>query len=147
MALDPLSILYLVLSGVLLLVGGLLAHVLWQLSLTLKQARNTLIPDLQAVLRKAEKNLENTDYITGSINHKLDALDPALDSASKAVASLGETTVLANRVLAQPAILRLAVLGAGVRGAWDYLRDRRKGLESKTPVAVTMEGDRQTVTK
>lgn len=135
MTLTPLTILYLALSVAVLGVGGLLSVVLWQVSSTIAQARGVLLPEILLILRKAAKNLENTDHITDDIQGKLDKLDPALTSTSKAVEALSETALLANRMLAQPAILRLATFTAGIKGAWLYLAERRAklGVEEHAP--------------
>lgn len=129
MELTPLNILYVVLTVAVLVVGGLLAVVLWQVSLAVAQARTVFIPQIQGILREAEANLTNVDHITEDVNQKLEKLDQAVEAANSAVQAIGQTTVLVNEAVARPAIIRAASLVAGVQEAWRYMADR--GFKSR----------------
>lgn len=142
MELTPLNILYVVLTVSVLVVGGLLAVVLWQLSLAVAQARALFIPQIQAILKEAESSLENVDHLTVDVNQKLEKLDQAVDAANTAVQAIGQTTVLVNKAVAQPVVIQAVALVAGLKGAWGYMsergfRSRREhvgGAEPRTPL-------------
>lgn len=129
MELTPLNILYVVLTVAVLVVGGMLAVVLWQVSLAIAQARTVFIPQIQGILKEAEANLVNVDHITEDVNQKLGQLDKAVEAASTAVQSLGQTTVFVNEAVARPAIIRAASLAVGVQEAWRYMAER--GFKSR----------------
>ncbi|HEY9856131.1 MAG TPA: hypothetical protein V6D05_10360 [Stenomitos sp.] len=140
MELTPLNILYIVLTVAVLVVGGLLAVVLWQVSLAVAQARTVFIPQIQAILKETEANLVNVDGITEDVNQKLEKLDQAVDAANTAVQAIGQTTVLVNKAVAQPVVVQVASLVAGLQGAWGYMSDhgfrsrRERRSETRTPV-------------
>lgn len=124
MELTPLNILYIVLTVSVLVVGGLLAVVLWQVSLAVAQARALFIPQIQAILKEAETNLTNVDHITSDVNQKLEKLDQAVEAANTAVQAIGQTTVLVNKAVAQPVVIQAATMVAGLQGAWGYMSER-----------------------
>lgn len=121
-----LNVLYGVLILLILVVGGLLAVVLWQLSLAIAQARTTLLPQVQQLLHDAERSLSEVEHITGDVQLKLKRLDPTVEAVDQAVGSVAKTTTMLSTTLARPAIARLAILGAGIQGALGYLGERRK---------------------
>lgn len=121
----PLNALYIVLAVAVVAIGALLVVVLWQLSLAIAQVRTSLLPEVRGMLREAEQNLTNVDRITEDVHHKLAKLDTAVTAANAAVQSIGDTTVLVNRSIAQPAVILAVSWVAGVRGAWHYLRERQ----------------------
>lgn len=138
MELTPLNILYVVLTVAVLVVGGLLAVVLWQVSLAVAQARAVFIPQIQTLLKEAESNLAHVDQITTDVNQKLDKLDKAVDAANTAVQAIGQTTVLVNKSVAQPVVIQAATLVAGLQGAWRYMSDQRfKPRRQPAPVETT----------
>ncbi len=131
MELTPLNILYVVLTVAVLVVGGLLAVVLWQVSLLVAQARSVFVPQIQTILKEAESNLGHVDQITVDVNEKLDKLDQAVEAANTAVQAIGQTTVLLNKSVAQPVVIQAASLVAGLQGAFRYMADQR-GKPSRT---------------
>lgn len=137
MELTPLNILYIVLTVSVLVVGGLLAVVLWQVSLAVAQARALFIPQIQAILKEAETNLTNVDHITTDVNQKLEKLDQAVEAANTAVQAIGQTTVLVNKAVAQPVVIQAATLVAGLQGAWGYMSER--GFKSRRERHVAAE--------
>lgn len=125
----PLNALYVVLAVVVAAVGGLMTVILWQLSLAIAQARTTLLPEVQRILHEAERNLTNVDHITFDVNRKLEKLDKAVDAANQAVQSIGQTTMMVNKNVAQPVVLQAAALVSGLKGAWGYMADN--GFKSR----------------
>jgi uncharacterized protein YoxC len=135
-----LTILYGVLIVAVVAVGALLAVVLWQASVLIAQARTVFIPQVQALLVEAQQNLKNTEDITADVNGKLEKLDGAIDAANTAVQSIGQTTLLVNKAVAQPLVLNTAAFLAGVKSAAAYLRDHRKDRRPAQTVGVRTEG-------
>lgn len=121
-----LMVLYGALILLVVVVGGLLAVTLWQLSLAIAQARTTLLPQIAQILHDAERSMVEVEHITGDIHSKLQKLDVAVDATNEAVGSVAKTTTLVNTRLAQPALARLASLGAGIKGAMAFLRARKE---------------------
>lgn len=145
MEISLLNLLYLVLIVAVIAVGGLLAVVLWQASLAIAQARTVFIPQVQALLVEAQQNLKNTEDITADVNAKLEKLDGAIDAANSAVQSIGQTTLLVNKAVAQPLVVNAASLLAGVKSAAAYLRDHRHEGRSTQPVTFRAEQDAEAV--
>lgn len=142
MELSLLNILYLVLIVAVVVVGALLAVVLWQASVLLAQARATLVPQVQALLMEAQQNLKNAEDITADVNQKLEKLDGAIDAANTAVQSIGQTTLLVNKAVAQPLVLNAAAFVSGVKAAAAYLRDHRKQRRPVQTVELQSEAAR-----
>jgi len=134
-----LNILYLVLIVAVVAVGGLLAVVLWQASVLIAQARSVFIPQVQSLLVEAQQNLKNTEDITADVNGKLEKLDGAIEAANSAVQSIGQTTLLVNKAVAQPLVLNAAAFVAGVKSAAAYLRQHRNDRRPARTVGVRTE--------
>ncbi|HEY9898454.1 MAG TPA: hypothetical protein V6D00_04665 [Pantanalinema sp.] len=129
----PQNVLYGVLIVAVIVVCSLLAVVLWQLGLAIAQLRTSVIPQLEAVLRQAEHGMGQADQIVADVNHKLAKMDKAVDSANSAAAAIGETVLSFNRTVARPAVLQVAVLSAGLKGALGFISDRAKRQETRKP--------------
>ncbi len=142
MEITLLNILYVVLIVAVVAVGGLLAVVLWQASVLIAQARSVFIPQVQSLLVEAQQNLKNTEDITADVNGKLEKLDGAIAAANTAVQSIGQTTLLVNKAVAQPLVLNAAAFMAGVKSAAAYLRDHRKDRRPAEMVSVRTEAPR-----
>ncbi len=142
MQITLLNILYGVLIVAVVAIGALLAVVLWQASLLISQARAVFIPQVQALLVEAQQNLKNTEDLTADVSGKLGKLDGAIDAANSAVQSIGQTTLLVNKAVAQPLVLNAAAFMAGVKSAAVYLRDHRKDRRPKAPVGLRPESVR-----
>jgi len=134
-----LNILYLVLIVAVVAVGGLLVVVLWQASVLIAQARSVFIPQVQSLLVEAQQNLKNTEDITADVNGKLEKLDGAIEATNTAVQSIGQTTLLVNKAVAQPLVLNVAAFVAGVKSAAVYLRENRKSRRPARTVGVRTE--------
>lgn len=147
MELTLLNILYVVLIVAVLAVGALLAVVLWQASVLIAQARSVFIPQLQAILVEAQQNLKNTEDITADVNGKLEKLDGAIEAANTAVQSIGQTTLLVNKAVAQPIVLNAAAFAAGLKTAAAYLRDHRKERRPARTVGVRTELEAEKVSR
>lgn len=139
MEITLLNILYLVLIVAVVAIGGLLAVVLWQASVLIAQARSVFIPQVQAILVEAQQNLKNTEDITADVNGKLEKLDGAIEAANTAVQSIGQTTLLVNKAVAQPLVLNVAAFMTGVKTAAAYLREHRKERRPARTVGVRTE--------
>lgn len=134
-----LNILYLVLIVAVVGVGALMAVVLWQASVLIAQARSVFIPQVQSLLVEAQQNLKNTEDITADVNGKLEKLDGAIEAANSAVQSIGQTTLLVNKAVAQPLVLNAAAFVAGVKSAAAYLRQHRNDRRPARTVGVRTE--------
>jgi len=141
--LTPLNVLYVVLAVAVLAIATLLVVVLWQVSLLIAQVRTALLPEVRAALHEVEQNLTNVDRITDDVQHKLGKLDKALNAANDAVQSIGDTTVLVNRTVAQPVVIQVASLVAGVRGAVRYLAERNARRITPSVVMSRTEAEAQ----
>ncbi len=127
-----LNVLYVVLIAAVVVVGGLLAVLLWQAVAMVSQAREVFLPQLQTLLVEVHQNLKNTEDLTRDVNGKLDKLDGAVDAASSAVQSLGESTILANKAILRPLMISVAAYAAGLQGAAAYLRENRGRRPQRT---------------
>lgn len=127
------NVLFGVLIVAVIVVGSLLAVVLWQLVLTIVQLRKSLMPQVEQILRQAEHGMGQADQIVADVNHKLAKMDKAVDSASSAAQSIGQTVVSLNQTVARPAVKEVAVLTAGIQGALDFLATRRMRPETPRP--------------
>lgn len=145
MEISLLNILYGVLIVTVLVVGGLLAMVLWQASVTIAQARAVFIPQVQSLLVEAQQNLKNTEDITADVNSKLEKLDGAIDAANTAVQSIGQTTLLVNKAVAQPIVVSTASLLAGLKTAATYLRDHRHDRRAPRTVSLRHETEAERI--
>lgn len=139
MEITLLNILYVVLIVAVIAVGGLLAVVLWQASVLIAQARAVFVPQIQTLLNEAQQNLKNTEDITADVSGKLEKLDGAVDAANTAVQSISKTTLLVNKAVAQPLVLNVAALMAGVKTSAAYLREHRKDRRPAKTVGVRTE--------
>jgi uncharacterized protein YoxC len=142
-----LTILYGVLILAVLVVGGLLAVVLWQTSLAISQARSVFIPQIQQVLTEVQQNLKNTEDITADLDGKLSKLDGAITAANSAVKSISQTTLLLNKAVAQPAIVNAAALLSGVKSAAAHLRDHRGDRQPKETREVRTELEAERISR
>ena len=142
-----LNILYLVLIVAVVGVGALMAVVLWQASVLIAQARSVFIPQVQSLLVEAQQNLKNTEDITADVNGKLEKLDGAIEAANSAVQSIGQTTLLVNKAVAQPLVLNAAAFVAGVKSAAAYLRQHRNDRRPARTVGVRTEFEAEKVTR
>ncbi|MNX69968.1 hypothetical protein D3C86_1012030 [compost metagenome] len=122
----PQNVLYGVLIVAVIVVGGLLAVVLWQLGLAIAQLRSSVMPQIETILRQAEHGMGQADQIVADVNHKLAKMDKAVDSANSAAQAVGQTVLAFNQVLARPTLVRLAVLNAGLKGALGFLSEHRR---------------------
>lgn len=120
------------LAGVVAVV--LLGIVLWQASLAVAQVRTTLLPQVHRMLIEAQASLRNVEDITGDVDKKLEKLDEAVNAANTAVQAIGQTTVMVNRTVAQPLVINLAALIAGLKGGVKHLQERRTERPSGPPV-------------
>ncbi|MNR84082.1 hypothetical protein D3C72_148740 [compost metagenome] len=139
MEITLLNILYVVLIVAVVAVGTLMAVVLWQASVLIAQARTVFIPQVQALLVEAQQNLKNTEDITADVNGKLEKLDGAIEAANTAVQSIGQTTLLVNKAVAQPLVVNVAAFVTGVKSAAAYLRENRKERRPARTVGVRTE--------
>ena len=139
MEITLLNILYVVLIVAVVAVGTLMAVVLWQASVLIAQARSVFIPQVQSLLIEAQQNLKNTEDITADVNDKLEKLDGAIEAANTAMQSIGQTTILVNKAVAQPLVVNVAAFMAGVKSAAAYLRDHRKERRPARTVGVRTE--------
>ncbi|MOA43043.1 hypothetical protein D3C78_1651540 [compost metagenome] len=88
---------------------------------------------------EAQQNLKNTEDITADVNGKLEKLDGAIEAANSAVQSIGQTTLLVNKAVAQPLVLNAAAFVAGVKSAAAYLRQHRNERRPARTVGVRTE--------
>lgn len=117
--------LILALTVVLVVVGGLLAVVLWQLSVLMATLRGSMLPQIQGILGEARKSLANVERITQDVDGKLERLDATVDDAQVTVHAVATTARFFTEGFAKPALLNAATLVTGASVAWKKYREIR----------------------
>ena len=124
---NTLDWLYVALILVAVVVGGLLAAVLWQISVLVATLRASLLPQIQTLLTDTQKSLVHVESITKDVEHKLSKLDDTVDDVNVTTHSVATTARFFSEGVARPLMLNIAAAASGAVAAYRKLRELQKG--------------------
>lgn len=123
--------LYLALAVFTVVVGGLLAAVLWQVSVLVATLRASVLPQLQVLLAETQKSLVHAGSITRDVEHKLSKLEETVDDINVTTHSVATTARFFSEGVARPLMLNLAAAISGAAAAYQKYRELRREREQR----------------
>lgn len=143
--------LYLALAVAVVVVGGLLAAVLWQVTVLIATLRASLLPQVQGLLTDTQKSLVHVESITKDVENKLSKLEDTVDDVNVTTHSVATTARFFSEGVARPLVLNLAAAVSGAAAAYKKYRElqgsRQKRDLAEAPPTPRLEQREEATTR
>jgi hypothetical protein len=108
-----------------LLVGAGVFYAMWQLAVTLKHVRQTMMPQVELTLTEVQRNL-----------NRVEEANTLVASANNAVDAMGDGIQNFNEKVAVPLIINTASALEGVKAGMRHFQERRRQKKQRSLVVI-----------
>lgn len=133
------TIFYVAATIAVLLAGGGVAWAMWQLAVTIKQVRQTMLPQVELTLTEVQRNLTRMDELARDVDVTVGETNQLVGKANRTADALGEGFNSFNERVAVPLMVTTASAIEGVKAGVAAWRSRRDGAPSVAILAEARE--------
>jgi uncharacterized protein YoxC len=119
-----------------LLAGGGIFYAMWQLAVTLKQVRQTMMPQVELTLTEVQRNLNRVDEIAKDVDVTVEEANKLVASANNAVDAVGDGLQNFNEKIAVPLIVTTASALEGVKAGVRHWQERQRLKKQRALVVI-----------
>lgn len=120
------TIFYVAATIAVLVAGGGIAYAMWQLAVTLKQVRQTMMPQVELTLTEVQRNLNRIDELAKDVDVTVGEANQLVIKANKTADAVGDGLQSFNENVAVPFMIQTASAVEGVKVGFKTWRERRK---------------------
>ena len=131
------TIFYVAATIAVLLIGAGVFYATWQLAVTLKHVRQTMMPQVELTLTEVQRNLNRIDELTKEVDVTVEEANQLVHSANKTVEAVGDGIQSFNKRVTVPLLISTASTLEGVKAGFKTLKARRKKEQTVIMVAET----------
>ncbi|MFN3431336.1 MAG: hypothetical protein ACK46X_15445 [Candidatus Sericytochromatia bacterium] len=129
------TIFYVAATIAVLLAGGGIAYAMWQLAVTLKQVRQTMMPQVELTLTEVQRNLNRVDELTKDVDVTVGEANQLMSKANRTADAVGDGFQSFNENVAVPLMIHTASAVEGVKAGFKTWRESRKKQPSLVVIA------------
>jgi uncharacterized protein YoxC len=119
-----------------LLVGAGVFYAMWQLAVTLKHVRQTMMPQVELTLTEVQRNLNRVDELAKDVDVTVEEANKLVASANNAVDAMGDGIQNFNEKVAVPLIINTASALEGVKAGMRHFQERRRQKKQRSLVVI-----------
>jgi uncharacterized protein YoxC len=120
-----------------LLVGAGVFYALWQLGTTIKQVRQSMLPQVELTLVEVQRNLNRVDELAKDVDVTVEEANKLVASANNAVEAVGDGIQNFNDHVAVPLIVNTASALEGVKAGIRHWRERQQQKKQRALVVIS----------
>lgn len=120
------TIFYVAATIAVLLAGGGMAYAMWQLAVTIKQVRQSMLPQVELTLTEVQRNLNRIDELTKDVDVTVEEANQLVIKANKTADAVGGGIQSFNDQVAVPLMINTASAIEGLKVGFKTWRAKRK---------------------
>lgn len=121
-----------------LLAGAGIFYAMWQLAVTLKHVRQTMMPQVELTLTEVQRNLNRVDELAKDVDVTVEEANKLVASANNAVDAVGDGIQNFNDKVAVPLLINTASALEGLKAGMRHYQERQRQKKQQARALVVI---------